>query len=81
MPFGATVPPSSGGHLPTQNSTTGQSDRYYIHDVRCTFYQKSQASGNTVDGEMPSIEEMRTYLQGLEELPGGIQCCEKCIPN
>ncbi|WP_238580255.1 hypothetical protein, partial [Treponema endosymbiont of Eucomonympha sp.] len=77
--FGATVPPSHGGYLPTKNSKTRKSDRYCIHYADCRHYQRSKASGNTVDFETPSLEEIKTYLKGLEKLPCGIRCCGACL--
>jgi hypothetical protein len=77
--FGATVPPPNGGGLKTKNSDTKKSNRYCIHYVDYRHYKRSKESGNTVNFETLSLEEMMTYLKGLEELPGGIRCCGSCF--
>jgi hypothetical protein len=73
--FGATVPPSNLGVLPTNNSDTGLSDRYCIHYVDCRHYQQSKESGDTVNFETPSLDEIKKYLERLKRLPGGIKYC------
>ena len=81
MRYGATVPPFHGGYLPTDNSNTGNSDRYCIHNVDCHNYQKSKASENIVIFETNSLDEMKKYLDGLPRLEGGIKCCGTCLKN
>jgi hypothetical protein len=81
MKFGATVPPSHGGFLPTRNSDTGDSNRYCIHKITCGHYEKSKTSDNTVDFETESIKELEAYLTGLEEMPGGIKYCGVCLQH
>jgi hypothetical protein len=77
--FGATVPPSYGGYLPTRISRTGRSNRYCIHYVDCRHYQESKDSGNTVNFETESLKELEAHLKRLKELPGGIQRCGVCF--
>jgi hypothetical protein len=79
MVFGATRPPAHGGYLPTENSATGTSDRYCMHRTDCTFYKRSIRSGNTVDFETDTLEELETHLEGLEPLPGGVCRCGACL--
>ncbi|MDR2718666.1 MAG: hypothetical protein LBB89_11475 [Treponema sp.] len=79
--FGATVPPGYGGFLPTNNSNTGLSNRYCIHDINCHCYKQSKKKGNTIKFEASSIKEMEEYLNTLPELQGGIKRCRKCISH
>jgi hypothetical protein len=79
MEFGATVPPQHGGFLPTENSDTMDSNRYCIHEITCRHYKQSKSSGNTINFETESLNELEEYLNGLEELPGGIKYCGTCL--
>jgi len=79
MKYGATVPPAHGGKLPTNNSDTGDSNRYCVHRVNCRHYIQSKNEGNTVEFETSNINEMKKRLKELPELPGGIKTCGSCL--
>jgi len=79
MKFGATVPPSNGGFLPTENSDTGDSERYCIHHTNCRHYQQSKGNGNTIDFETDSLKELEEHLMKLEKMPGGTKYCGVCL--
>ena len=79
MKYGATVPPDYGGWLPTKNSDTGVSNRYCVHRVNCLKYIQSKEAGNIVGFELSNINEMKTKLEELPELPGGIKPCGTCL--
>jgi len=81
MKYGATVPPAHGGKLPTNNSDTGDSNRYCVHRISCSFYKKSIKEGNTIDFETSNINEMKEKLEKLPELPGGIRPCSFCLKD
>ena len=81
MKYGAIVPPYHGGYLPTDNSNTGNSDRYCIHNVECHNYIKSKISENTAVFETSSLDEMKKYLEDLPRLNGGIKYCSTCLRN
>ena len=78
MKYGATVPPTIG-LWPTENSDTGDSYRYCVHRVSCTFYKKSKKANNTVGFETMDINEMKNKLLELPKLPGGIKACGTCL--
>jgi len=81
MKYGATVPPEYGGWLPTDNSDTGDSNRYCVHRIDCSFYIQSKEAGNTVEFETSNINEMKEKLKELPELPGGIKPCQFCLKD
>jgi hypothetical protein len=71
--FGATVPPAHGGNLPTNNSNTGLSNRYCIHDVTCYGYRQSKKNDNTIDFEASSIIKVEEHIKNLQKLKGGVK--------
>jgi len=79
MKYGATVPPTKGGFLPTNNSDTGNSNRYCVHRIDCRFYIKSKKEGNTIEFETSNINDMKEKLKELPELSGGIKACGACL--
>ena len=81
MKYGATLPPTHGGWLPTKNSDTGDARRYCVHRTDCNFYIQSREAGNTVEFETSNINEMKEKLRELPELPGGIKPCGSCLKD
>jgi len=81
MKYGATVPPAYGGYLTTNNSDTGNSNRYCVHRTDCSHYIQSKETGNTVEFETSNINEMKEKLKELPELPGGIKSCQFCLKD
>jgi len=81
MGYGATCPPAHGGWLLTNNSDTGDSNRYCVHRVNCKKYIQSKEEGNTVGFELNNIIEMKEKLEKLPELSGGIKACGLCLKD
>jgi len=79
MRYGATLPPEERSFMPLEKSPTRFADRYCVHKVTCSYYKKSKKAGNTVGFEEDNINVMKEKLLELQELPGGIEPCSKCL--